>query len=163
MVTAQDVERWCGLRTVDFHPSHIHLMELTDYSRRFSQAVPGFADSLGVQAENNPAFTVFYEDKPFASFGVYELWGGVAEGWMVPSNRIEINPIVLARRSRPIWLHIGPAMQLRRLQFMVRSSHLHATRFAEFLYFNKEATLKEYGPEGDDYHIYVRFYDVECS
>ena len=159
MVTASDVESWCGLRTVDFHPSHIHLMELTDYSRWFKQSVTGYTESLWAQAQNNPAFTLFYDDKPFLSFGFYELWGGVAEGWMVPSNRIERNPIVIGKAGRAVFYHIGPAMQLRRLQFTVRSSHLQAVRFAEFVKFKREATLKEYGPEGDDYHIYVRFYD----
>ena len=163
MVTAQDVVGWCGLRTVDFHPSHIYLMELTDYSRRFSQAVPGFAESLGAQAQDNPAFTLFYNDKPFLSFGFYEIWPGVAEGWMVPSNRIERNPIVIGKAGRAVFYHIGPSMQLRRLQFMVRSSHLQAVRFAEFVKFRREATLKEYGPEGDDYHIFVRFYDEQRS
>lgn len=161
MVTAQDVVGWCGLRTVDFHPSHIYLMELTDYSRRFSQAVPDYTQSIWAQAQDNPAFTLFYNDKPFLSFGFYEIWPGVAEGWMVPSNRIERNPIVIGKAGRAVFYHIGPSMQLRRLQFMVRSSHLQAVRFAEFVKFQREATLKEYGPEGDDYHIYVRFYDDE--
>ena len=78
---------------------------------------------------------------------------------MVPSNHIDGRAIALIKGARIVFDKIGTAMQLRRLQFMVRSSHLQATRFAEALYFQKEATLKAYGPEGDDYYVYVRFYD----
>ena len=65
---------------------------------------------------------------------------------------------IIDRGARQLFNEIGPAMQLRRLQFMVRSSHLHAVKFAETLYFTREATLQSYGPEGDDYFVYVRFY-----
>lgn len=158
MVTAQDIEKWCGHKTVDFHYGHIHLMELTDYSREASRNIPDFAMYVGRQAENTPAFTVLVGGRPVLSFGIVPLWEGSAEGWMVPSNLIRSNAVATVRGAREIFYHIGTAMQLRRLQFMVRSSHLQATRFAEKLYFKREATLAKYGPEGDDYHVYARFY-----
>lgn len=158
MVTARTIENWCGYKTVDFHYGHIHLMDLTNYSRELSQAIPDFAMYLRHQAKDTPAFTVLDQGKPALSFGIYPIWPGLAEGWMVPSNHINRRAVALVRGGREIFSHIGTAMQLQRLQFMVRSSHLQATRFAEALYFKKEATLARYGPEGDDYHVYARFY-----
>jgi RimJ/RimL family protein N-acetyltransferase len=64
----------------------------------------------------------------------------------------------LVRAGRGFFQHIGTAMGLRRLQFMVHSRHLQAIRFAETLYFKKEATLARYGPDGSDYYVMTRFY-----
>ena len=130
MVTPDQVEAWCGYRTVKFHYGNLKLMTLGEKSKDLAAAIPDFAEYLRHQAE----------------------------GWMVPSSRIGTRAVALVRGGRGIISHVGPAMGLRRLQFMVRSSHLQAVRFAQALYFEREATLTRYGPEGDDYDVFARFY-----
>lgn len=109
-------------------------------------------------AEKTPSFTVMDKGKLLLSFGIYPLWPGVAEGWMIPSNRIDRKAIALIKGARNVFRNINSVMQLHRLQFMVRSSHVQAARFAEVLQFKREAVLCRYGPGGDDYYIYARFY-----
>lgn len=158
MVTAQDVESWIGHRTVDFHYGHIALMDVKDKAKELSSAVPDYLRYMEQTTAGTPAFTIIDQGKVALSFGIYPIWPGLGEGWMVPSNHINGRAIALVRGARQLFNEIGPAMQLRRLQFMVRSSHLQAVKFAETLYFSREATLQSYGPEGDDYFVYVRFY-----
>lgn len=158
MVTAQDIERWCGHRTVDFHYGHIALMDLKDTAQQLQSSMPNYLQYMRQHTEGTPAFTVLVGGKPVLSFGIYPIWDGLAEGWMIPSNLIDRNAVATVKGARNIFNHVGTAMQLRRLQFLVRSSNIRATKFAEVLYFNKETTLARYGPEGDDYHVYVRFY-----
>ena len=158
MVTPDQVEAWCGYRTVKFHYGHLKLMPLGEKSKDLAAAIPDFAEYLRHQAEGTPAFTVFDDNRPVLCFGIYPIWPGLAEGWMVPSSRIGTRAVALVRGGRGIISHVGPAMGLRRLQFMVRSSHLQAVRFAQALYFKREATLTRYGPEGDDYDVFARFY-----
>ena len=159
MVTAKDIETWCGHRCVDFHYGHIALMDVKDKARELGAAMPDYLRYMERTTAGTPAFTIIDQGKVALSFGVFPIWPGLGEGWMVPSNHIDGRAIALIKGARIVFNKIGTAMQLRRLQFMVRSSHLQATRFAEALYFDKEATLKAYGPEGDDYYVYVRFYD----
>jgi len=158
MVTADDIQKWSGYRTVDFHYGHIALMDLKDTARDLGASVPNYLEYMQRHTEGTPAFTIIDKEKVILSFGVYPIWPGLAEGWMVPSNHINGRAVALVRGGREIFLRIGTAMQLRRLQFMVRSSFLQANRFAKSLYFKKEATLLQYGPEGDNYNVYVRFY-----
>ena len=158
MVTASQVESWIGYRVVDFHYGHIHLMELGSYAQNITQAIPNYSTYIQQQTQGTPAFTVIYKGKPILCFGVTPIWPGVGEGWMIPTRQLQGNAVRLVRGARQLFEKIGPAMQLRRLQFMVRSSHLHAVKFAEALYFEQEATLRAYGPEGDDYFVYARFY-----
>ena len=158
MVAAQDVEAWIGHRTVDFHYGQIALMDVKDKARDLSSDVPDYLRYMEHTTAGTPAFTIIDQGKVALSFGIYPIWPGLGEGWMVPSNHIDGRAIALVRGARQLFNEIGPAMQLRRLQFMVRSSHLQAVKFAETLYFTREATLRAYGPEGDDYFVYVRFY-----
>lgn len=158
MVTADDIQRWCGYHTVDFHYGHIALMDLKEEAQQLGASVPNYLEYMQRHTEGTPAFTILDRGHVVLSFGIYPIWPGLAEGWMVPSNHINGRAVALCRGGREIFLRIGSAMQLRRLQFMVRSSHLQAVRFAEALYFKEEATLSRYGPEGDDYKVYARFY-----
>ncbi len=158
MVNLQQVSEWTGLRAVEFHYGHIHMMELTDMTKETSRHIPDFPLYIKAQAEGNPSFSLMYKNKLFISFGVVPFWDGFGEAWMVPSKRINTAPVPLVRAGRGFFQHIGTAMGLRRLQFMVHSRHLQAIRFAETLYFKKEATLAKYGPDGSDYYVMTRFY-----
>lgn len=109
-------------------------------------------------AAETPAFTVMDRGKLLLSFGIYPLWPGVAEGWMIPSNLISSKAIALVRGAKSVFNNISTMMQLHRIQFMISSSHVQAIRFAEVLQFKREAVLSRYGPSGDDYYIYTRFY-----
>ncbi len=158
MVTARDIEEWCGHRTVDFHYGHIALMDLKESADEIRSSIPNYLQYMKNHTEGTPAFTVLVKGKPVLSFGIYPIWEGLAEGWMIPSNLINRNAVATVKGARNIFYHAGTAMGLRRLQFLVRSTNLPACRFAEVLYFEREATLRSYGPEGDDYHVYARLY-----
>lgn len=158
MVTSQDVERWCGYKTVSFHYGHIALMSLGREATEIKNSIPNYMKYMQNMAAETPAFTIMDRGKLVLSFGIYPLWSGVAEGWMIPSNLISGKAIALVRGARNVFSNINTVMQLHRLQFMVRSSHVQAIRFAEVLQFKREAVLSRYGPGGDDYYIYTRFY-----
>ncbi len=158
MVTSKDVERWCGYKTVSFHYGHIALMSLGREATEIKNSIPNYMKYMQNMAAGTPSFTVMDQGNLLLSFGIYPLWPGVAEGWMIPSNLISGKAIALVRGSRNVFNNINTVMQLHRLQFMVRSSHVQAIRFAEVLHFEKEAVLSRYGPGGDDYYIYTRFY-----
>jgi hypothetical protein len=158
MVTTDHVEKWCKHKTVAFHYGHIALMNLGVEATEIKNSIPNYMGYMKNMTASSPAFTVMDNGKLILSFGIYPLWPGVAEGWMIPSNLISSKAIALIRGAKAVFNNIGNEMQLHRLQFMVRSSHVQATRFAEVLNFEREATLSKYGPCGDDYYIYARFY-----
>ena len=158
MVTSQDVELWCGYKTVSFHYGHIALMSLGREATEIKNSIPNYMRYMQNMAAETPAFTVMDRGKLLLSFGIYPLWPGVAEGWMIPSNLIKSKAIALVRGAKSVFNNISTMMQLHRIQFMISSSHVQAIRFAEVLQFKREAVLSRYGPSGDDYYIYTRFY-----
>jgi hypothetical protein len=158
MVTVDHVEQWCGHKTVPFHYGHIALMSLGKEANEIKESIPNYMKYMQSMTEKTPSFTVMDKGKLLLSFGIYPLWPGVAEGWMIPSNCIDSKAIALIKGARNVFRNINSVMQLHRLQFMVRSSHVQAARFAEVLQFKREAVLSRYGPGGDDYYIYARFY-----
>jgi hypothetical protein len=158
MVSCGDIESWIGHKTVPFHYGHLALMDLKSSARGVKESIPNYLQYMRDYTAGTPAFSVIHQGKVLLSFGFYPLWPGVSEGWMIPSNQLDRKAIALVKGSRTVFDKIGSVLQLRRLQFMVSSSNLQAIRFAEVLYFEREATLARYGPEGDDYYIYARFY-----
>ena len=158
MVSSADIESWTGYKTVKFHYGHIALMDLKRSAKGVKDSIPNYLQYMRDYTTGTPAFSVIDRGKVVMSFGFYPLWPGVCEGWMIPSNHIDRKAVALVKCARIVFDKIGPVLQLRRLQFMVSSSNLQAIRFAEVLYFEREATLARYGPEGDDYYIYARFY-----
>jgi len=153
-----EIEGWIKHRTVPFHFGHLALMDLKPKAKEVMNSIPNYLMYMKEHTAGTPAFSVLDCGKVLLSFGFYPLWPGVCEGWMIPSNHIDRKVVALVRGARTVFNHIGSAMQLRRLQFMVSSSNLQAIRFAEVLYFEREATLVKYGPDGSDYYIYTRFY-----
>ena len=103
------------------------------------------------------SFTGLVNDKPIAAGGVFHLWDGVAEGWVLATKEIYKYPIFCAKHIKRRTEIIIKANNIKRLQTSVKADCDVAVRFAKWMGLKEEGLMKSYGPDGSDF---IRFAKV---
>lgn len=104
------------------------------------------------------SFTLLHNDIPICSGGIFPLWHGVGEGWVIASKRIfdhKIKSAKLIKRRTDLLCAVN---KIKRLQTSVRANFPMGLRFAKFLGFNNEGLMKHYGPDGSDFYRMAKIY-----
>jgi len=106
------------------------------------------------------SFTLMDNEIPIGSGGIYPLWQGTAEGWVLSSKRIfnhKIKAAILIKKrldmlciNNNIW----------RLQTAVKANFKLGLRFAEWLGLHQEGLMKQYGPDKTDYYRMAKIYKL---
>ena len=94
----------------------------------------------------------------FIVFGIYPLWKGVAEAWMLPSKELSDIKLQFHKSALRFFRYAPAKLKLHRLQTYVRSTNYRAIRWMESCYFKREGLLRNYGPDIKDYYAYGRLY-----
>ena len=102
------------------------------------------------------SFTGLINDKPIAAGGVFHLWDGVAEGWVLASKEIYKYPIFCAKHIKRRTEIIIKANNIKRLQTSVKADCDVALRFAKWMGLKEEGIMKKYGPDGSDFIRFAR-------
>tara|TARA_R100000656_G_scaffold26269_2_gene23306 strand:+ start:1946 stop:2401 length:456 start_codon:yes stop_codon:yes gene_type:complete len=97
------------------------------------------------------SFTGLVNNNPIAAGGVFHLWDGVAEGWVLVSKEIYKYPIFCAKHIKKRTETILKANKIKRLQTSVKADCTMALRFAKWLGLKEEGLMKSYGPDGSDF------------
>ena len=104
------------------------------------------------------AFTLLCNSQPIVSGGIFPLWNGVAEGWVISSKRIFDIKVKAARLIKRRTDILCAANKIWRLQTTVKSNFKTGLRFAEFLGFKNEGLMRGYGPDQTDYYRMAKVY-----
>ena len=102
------------------------------------------------------SFTGMLNNKPIAAGGVFPLWDGVAEGWVLATEEINKYPITF---SKVIKLRCDMLLKnnsIKRFQTSVKADCDVAIRFAKFLGLIEEGLMKNYVPDGADFYRFAR-------
>ena len=102
------------------------------------------------------SFTGFVNNKPIAAGGVFHLWDGVAEGWVLATKDIYKYPVFCAKHIKQRTEIILKANKIKRLQTSVKANCDVALRFAKWLGLKEEGLMKNYGPDGSDFIRFAR-------
>ena len=102
------------------------------------------------------SFTGLVDNKPIAAGGVFHLWDGVAEGWVLATKEIFKYPIFCAKHIRNRTDIIIKTQNIKRLQTSVKADCEMALRFATWLGLKPEGRMVNYGPDGSDFIRYAR-------
>ena len=102
------------------------------------------------------SFTGLVNDKPIAAGGVFHLWDGVAEGWVLATKDIYKYPVFCAKHIKQRTEIILQANKIKRLQTSVKADCDVALRFAKWLGLKEEGLMKQYGPDGSDFIRFAR-------
>ena len=146
-------------RIIPFHISHLDRIELNDHDNKVLSQFPDYREYMIAFTEYGVAYTAVGDDIFYAMFGVFPLWRGVAEAWLMPSRHINRKTIAMHRASLRFFEHYAHKNSLVRLQFTVHSHNSRAVTWAERCYFNREGILKNYGPDGLDHFMYARYFN----
>ena len=112
------------------------------------------------QLEHTSAFTWLIDGEIAMCSGIAVLHQGVGEGWALVrrdlKERFPHDWKQLMREGRR-FMHSEhmPSLALHRLQIKANTRLSQAVATAQFLGFTKEALLRSYGPNGEDFLIYA--------
>ena len=140
-------EEWHGDDIVAFGMND-KLMEIdaSFTENRIDIAVPGLS------------YTLLYNDQPVISAGIYPLWDGVAEGWVLSSKRVFDHKIKAAGSIKKRLDLICANNNIWRLQTSVKEEFKTGVRFAEWLGLKKEGLMEKYGPDKTNYYRMVKIF-----
>ena len=122
------------------------LLELKPEHRKYTY----FLKEVGM------SFTGLVDNKPIAAGGVFHLWDGVAEGWVLATKEIFNYPIFCAKHIKNRTEIIINTHKIKRLQTSVKADCQMALRFAGWLGLKPEGRMIGYGPDGSDFIRYAR-------
>ncbi len=90
------------------------------------------------------------------SGGVFPIWEGLGEAWVMPSNLVSSHKKMFVKLIRSNLEQMTEKFNFRRVQATARADLPKAQRFLEFLGFEREGLLKKYGPDGSDHILYAK-------
>jgi hypothetical protein len=140
---------------VEFSPKHLYQIEPKNIFDK-DPFMLNKAEAIAT-LEKCYGFTFFLGQEIIAIFGGALAWDGLFDVFAIISESIRKRPIEFHKRTLLIIEDFFNLLNLRRMQFIVRSDYCEGKRWAESLGFEKEATHKKYGPKGQDYDLFARF------
>ncbi len=110
------------------------------------------AKRFAVLLTSGPCWTIVDDRVVVAVVGVSCPWAGTGEAWAIAGPDIA-KYLAAPRLIRELLQHEVHSGAFRRIQSMIDSTNHTNIRFAEYMGFRKESTLKRYGPAGQDYSV----------
>jgi hypothetical protein len=95
----------------------------------------------------------FGNGSPHALGGITVAWDGVGVAWLSPSKEIKKNKFAFFRAATEALAKAIVDFDLHRVHCEVKTTDRVALKFALLLGFEREATMKKYGPDKSDYHL----------
>jgi hypothetical protein len=134
-----------------FKAEHILDMKLAERSQIIFM-IPGLLDAYETLEGSH---TFRHEGRIFACGGVLKLWEGMGEAWFVLADDIDL-PVFSVCAIVKDYVDSLIGTKYRRLQATIKCDDDKAIRFIEWLGFEREGFMRQYGVEGADYYIYAR-------
>ena len=105
------------------------------------------------------SFTLLINNNIVLAGGIIPLWHGVAEGWVMCSQRVSDHKITAAASVKKRLDYLCLNNKIRRLQTAVKEEFLTGVRFAEWLGLQKEGLMKYYGLDQTNYWRMAKYYE----
>jgi hypothetical protein len=104
-----------------------------------------------------PGWALVEDAQTIAAGGIVNLWRGVGEVWVAPTNRALAHPMALARGVLKTLEYVESQGTYHRLQ-MTAEKTTEMLRWATYLGFKLEGTLHKYLPNGQDRYLMAKTY-----
>jgi len=157
MISFSDAKLTKGQHIVPYRPEHLLEIELRDYeAQNYKGHIEEYLEYVDMNVVEGLTWTAIGHGRVIGIFGFRPMWRAVGETWLLPGHGIERHAISVVRVARQIMTNVMYDFSLKRLQIAVSTQNDTAYRYAKSLYFEEEAIMKNYGPEGADYRLMVR-------
>ena len=117
-----------------------------------------FKENRVCLGDKGNAYTLFINDKPIVAGGIFILWQGVAEGWVIANRNIYDVKFLAAKEIKKRTDVLCEKNKIHRLQTSVKAEFKTGVRFANWLGLETEGLMKKYGPDGSDYLRMAKIY-----
>lgn len=120
---------------------------------------PEFAARTQAALLGGPALTLLDKDKRIlACFGIVFVGPKTAEAWALMGDDTRKNMKSIHKAAKWCLEEAHKRYGVRRLQAAISSERPTAMRWAQKLGFNPEASMPRFGPDGETFIRYVRFF-----
>ncbi len=113
-------------------------------------------DCCQMLVEGGLATTIIHDGVILGIIAFVPLWSGVYDVWTLASTHIHTYKMTyfkLLKRGIKIYTDL---LQIRRLQGTIRADVDFATKWIQYLGFEKEAIMEGYGPSGEAHYMFAR-------
>jgi len=104
------------------------------------------------------AYTCMINNEPIAAAGMKMIWNGVAEGWVIATNKIWDHPLLVAKAIKKNFARLAKENNIKRVQTAVRQDYDTGIKFAKWLGLENEGLMKHYGFDGSHQYRYARIF-----
>jgi len=147
-----------SVKIIPFENKHAEYILSQNLNSKFLELRPEHKKYAYFLKQFGMSFTGIVNNIPIAAGGVFPLWDGVAEGWVLGTDQMHKYPITIARVIKHRTEIMCKNNLFKRLQTSVKADCEIAIRFAKWLGFKPEGLMKHYGPDGSDYYRFARIF-----
>lgn len=147
-----------SVKIIPFENKHAEYILSQNLNSKFLELRPEHKKYAYFLKQFGMSFTGIVNNTPIAAGGVFPLWDGVAEGWVLGTDQMHKYPITIARVIKHRTEIMCKNNLFKRLQTSVKADCEIAIRFAKWLGFKPEGLMKHYGPDGSDYYRFARIF-----
>lgn len=108
--------------------------------------------------ENDLSYTISVNDDIIAASGMKRIWGNVAEGWVIATEKANQYPLIVARAIKKHFANVAKRNGIKRVQTAVRADFGLGIRFAGWLGLENEGLMRNYGFDDSDHYRYARIF-----
>ena len=149
-----------NLKIIPYNESHGDDIIAFGMNDKLMEIDASFSESRIDIAIPGLSYTLLVDNHPILAGGIYPLWDGVAEGWVLSSKRIfdyKIKSAISIKRRLDLLCNNN---KIWRLQTSVKENFTTGVRFAEWLGLEKEGLMKKYGPDQTNYFRMAKIYEL---
>ncbi len=146
-----------NIRTVPFKIEHIRLMDVRTHEVENILCDDDYEEKLKVLTSVAATVTVFYGDKVLCVLGLYEMYKGVCEIWIIPCKIIATHGLIFARIMKKLLNQVWEMGYYHRIQVSALNDDIH-NRFFSWLKFDLETPngMKNFTINKCNYNMWSR-------
>lgn len=145
---------------VPFKAHHLRSIDLRNIDTRVLGAYPDLTQRLAYMEAVRGGFTGIADGKVVGAAGVFRLWNGVGEGWIIGSIHLRHHTLSLCRTVLRSLEILAQSLDLRRIQGASSLAYPTHAKWLRTMGFVQETDkpMRGYGPDGGDYHLFARYF-----
>ncbi len=124
-------------KVIPFHPEHINVMDMRQHEVDNVMAIKNSQERLIALTQSGVCGTIIYDGMILGAMGVFDMWEGVCEVWVLPSNNVPKHGLVFARIIKRYLKNIIELKHYDRIQVTALNDKMH-NRFFSWLGFDRE-------------------------
>ena len=143
------------VKIIDFHPEHLNLMDIREHEIENVLSIKYSRERIKVLTDTGTSGTIIYDGKILGVMGIFDMWKGVCEVWVLPSNNILQHKLVFARTIKKYLKSILNLNFYNRVQVTALDDDLH-NRFFHWLGFKLETPfgMPNFSFDGSTYNMW---------